>query len=227
MDNDVVGDFLNAQREEAPEDLQHYFITFAEYWERKLWHELTDALIDFFNEPQSGPQRLQLFTKFIEAFAPKINQLKLVTLGLAAASQSSSKSAALMKPFQARADRSIADKERLAFLEKLQAKVNDPSSQDAYVYAKAAVASVKLRLKDTEGARKDLDEAAAVLDSFDSVETIVHASFYRVSSDYHQVSLVGTSTPFSSHHVLTYAADPARVCRLLQKCPALPCLHRD
>lgn len=91
MDTDAVGDFLDAQREEAPEDLQHYFITFAEYWERKLWHELTDALVDFFNEPKSGPQRLQLFTRFIDAFAAKINQLKLVTLGLEAASQCSSK----------------------------------------------------------------------------------------------------------------------------------------
>ncbi|KAB8532565.1 hypothetical protein FH972_025510 [Carpinus fangiana] len=177
MDNDAVSDFLDAQREQTPQDLQHYFITFPDYWERKLWHELTDVLVAFFNEPQSGPQRLLLFNKFIKAFADKINQLQLVTLGLSAASQCPS------------------DQERLAFLEKLQEQVDDPSSADAHVYAKVAVASVKLRLKDTEGARQDLDKAESVLDSFDSVETIVHASFYRVNSDYYQ-----TQQEFASYY---------------------------
>lgn len=65
--------------------------------------------------------------------------------------------------------------------------MNKPASQDAYVYAMADVASVKLRLKDFEGARKDLDASETVLDSFDSVETVVHAAFYKVNADYYQV----------------------------------------
>lgn len=67
-------------------------------------------------------------------------------------------------------------------------KVNSPSSQDAYVYATVAVATVKLELKNLEGARKDLDKAEKILDGFDSVETIVHATFYRVNAEYYQVS---------------------------------------
>lgn len=51
----------------------------------------------------------------------------------------------------------------------------------------ADVASVKLRLKDFEGARKDLDACQAILDKFDSVENVVHASFYKVNADYYQV----------------------------------------
>lgn len=82
----------------------------------------------------------------------------------------------------------VDDKERLGFLQTLQKQVNKPSSADAHVYAQVAVASVKLRLGDSTGARKELDEAEASLDSFDSVETIVHASFYRINSDYFQVS---------------------------------------
>lgn len=55
------------------------------------------------------------------------------------------------------------------------------------MYAIADVASVKLRLKDYEGARKDLDDSQAVLDSFDSVENVVHAAFYKVNADYYHV----------------------------------------
>lgn len=79
------------------------------------------------------------------------------------------------------------DHERLTFLTSLADRVNKPSSQDAFVYATVDVASVKLRLMDYDGARKDLDKAETVLEAFDSVETVVHASFYRVNANYYQV----------------------------------------
>jgi 26S proteasome regulatory subunit N9 len=83
--------------------------------------------------------------------------------------------------------RLIDDNERLAFLTALSNKVNKPESQDAYVYALADVANVKLRVPDLEGAQKDLAACQKVLDSFDSVETVVHASFYKVNADYYHV----------------------------------------
>jgi hypothetical protein len=87
MNTDAIADFLAEQRDTAPAELQHLFINFEDYWERKLWHQLTDSLIEFFNNPQSGPQRLSFYRTFILTFADKINQLKLVTLALNAATQ--------------------------------------------------------------------------------------------------------------------------------------------
>lgn len=83
------------------------------------------------------------------------------------------------------ANRYAADEEdQLAFLKTLAQKVNKPASQDAYVYASVAVADVELQLEDLDAARKKLDECETVLDTFDSVETVVHASFYRVNAEY-------------------------------------------
>jgi 26S proteasome regulatory subunit N9 len=79
--------------------------------------------------------------------------------------------------------------ERLSFLSAVAKKVDNPSSQDAYVYATVAVATVKLELVDLDGSRKELDKAEKILDSFDSVETIVHAAFYQVNADYYQVGV--------------------------------------
>ncbi|KAI4290621.1 MAG: hypothetical protein L6R35_000119 [Caloplaca aegaea] len=168
MDPEVVSNFLSEQRENAPEDLQQPFLTIEDYWDRKLWHQLTDVLVDFFNSAASAQQRLPLFRHFILSFAEKINQLKFVSLGLLAASQCSD------------------DQERLSFLGDLATKVNKPVSQDAYVYALAAVADVKLRVQDFAGARKDLDTAESILDNFDSVETEVHAAFYRTNAGHYQ-----------------------------------------
>lgn len=87
MDVDTIPNLLSEQREKASDDSQHYFLTFEDYWERKLWHELTDVLVQYFQQDQSASQRLPLYNTFIKSFADKINQLKLVTLGLSTASQ--------------------------------------------------------------------------------------------------------------------------------------------
>lgn len=87
VDPAVVQAFLSEDRDNAPEDLQQYYLTFEDYWERKLWHELTDVLLEFFSLPTSAPSRLGLWQRFILTFADKINQLKLVNLGLLAVGQ--------------------------------------------------------------------------------------------------------------------------------------------
>ncbi|KAL9094811.1 MAG: hypothetical protein Q9165_002760 [Trypethelium subeluteriae] len=167
MDNDRIPNHLTELRDLAPDELQHYFLDFEDFWERKLWHELTSVLVEYFNDPASGPQRIALFGTFIKSFADKINQLKLVALGLRASNEYK------------------GQEQRLGFLSSLAERVNKPSSQDAFVYASVAAASIKLRLEHFQDARQDLDHAESILDSFDSVETVVHASFYEVNADYY------------------------------------------
>jgi 26S proteasome regulatory subunit N9 len=84
-------------------------------------------------------------------------------------------------------DSLVDDSERAKFLTTLAEKVNKPASQDAHVYATTELASVFLRLDELTKARQYLDAAEKALDQFDSVETVVHASFYRVNADYFQV----------------------------------------
>lgn len=87
MDHEKMPEFLQEQRDSAPDEVQHYFLSFEDYWERKLWHELTDILVAYYNEPSSASQRIPLYNNFVKSFADKINQLKLVQIGLQAASQ--------------------------------------------------------------------------------------------------------------------------------------------
>lgn len=102
-----------------------------------------------------------------------------------------------MAGYGADSNATIDDKERLSFLTSLADKVNQVESQDAYVYGLADVANVKQRLQDFDGAKKDLELCQRVLDTFDSVETVVHASFYKVNADYFYVS--DHYTPENTH----------------------------
>ncbi|KAF1987609.1 hypothetical protein K402DRAFT_392417 [Aulographum hederae CBS 113979] len=169
MDLDSIPNLLEKQRDAAPDDLQHFFLEFEDFWERKLWHELTDSLLQFYGEPQSKPQRLPLFDGFILMFADKINQLKLVDLGIYAASQCKD------------------DEAKLAFLKTLKGKLDKTKAQDAYVYALVAVADKQLSLDQFDEAKKSLDESEALLDTFDYLETKIHAAFYQVNAAYNKV----------------------------------------
>jgi 26S proteasome regulatory subunit N9 len=86
-DPETISNFLAEQRDQVPDDLQHNFLTFEDLWERKLWHQLTDKLLDYFQESASTKQRLPIYNTFIISFADKINQLKLVKLALSASAQ--------------------------------------------------------------------------------------------------------------------------------------------
>lgn len=70
----------------------------------------------------------------------------------------------------------------------LAEKVNTSATQDAYVYALVEASALKLMLGQTDAVRKDLDAANKILDTFDSVDPVIHAAFYRVSADYYSVS---------------------------------------
>lgn len=87
FDPEAISDFLAETRDEAPADVQPLYLDFEDLWERKLWHQLTEKLLEFFATAQSTDQRLPLYNKFILSFADKINQLKLVKLALSASTQ--------------------------------------------------------------------------------------------------------------------------------------------
>lgn len=84
--------------------------------------------------------------------------------------------------------------------------MNTPATQDAYVYALVEAASLKLLLGQGEAVRKDLDGAAKILDTFDSVDPVIHAAYYRVNADYYSVCLCSitlTSRAKSTTHSTT------------------------
>jgi 26S proteasome regulatory subunit N9 len=87
MDPEAIPNFLAEQRDEAPAEVQLIFLSFESLWERKLWHQLTESLLEYYASKESATQRLPIYKTFILSFADKINQLSLVSLALRAATQ--------------------------------------------------------------------------------------------------------------------------------------------
>lgn len=65
-------------------------------------------------------------------------------------------------------------------------RVDTPETQDVHVLASMEVAHYLLKAKQVELVKKTIDESEKTLDKFDSVETSIYASFYRVSAEYYK-----------------------------------------
>jgi 26S proteasome regulatory subunit N9 len=48
----------------------------------RLWHQLTLKLLDFVDQPAAQAYRLDVFENFVRDFEARVNQLRLVELGV-------------------------------------------------------------------------------------------------------------------------------------------------
>ncbi|CCD26337.1 proteasome regulatory particle lid subunit RPN9 NDAI_0H01630 [Naumovozyma dairenensis CBS 421] len=69
---------LSTLRIEGDSNLEPFFQEFETLYEKKLWHQLTKSLIEFYHQPSSVSLRLRLYDTFISKFYDKINQLDLI-----------------------------------------------------------------------------------------------------------------------------------------------------
>ncbi|KDE06781.1 26S proteasome regulatory subunit N9 [Microbotryum lychnidis-dioicae p1A1 Lamole] len=151
-----------------PHELKPFYQAFERFYNNKLWYQLTSTIENFLQVPSSGPYQIELWESFVSTFAQRINQLKLITIGISTARQFSDGT------------------QGLDFLTRLAGKVDTPETREAYVLATMEAAYFKLLLGDNEGTKSAIDTCAKVLDAMDSVDLVVHASYYRVAGDYYK-----------------------------------------
>jgi 26S proteasome regulatory subunit N9 len=172
MDTEMEDNWLETAASSAPEELRPLYEKFRQYHSKKLWYQLTQTVEQFMSNPASnaGTLRLDLYNKFIHSFSDKISPLRLVSLAVIASKQYTDPSAAL------------------EFLSKLSTKMDTYESQEAYVFATMEAAHFKLIVGDVDGTKEAMDKCGKTLDTFNTVEKDVHASYYRVCGDFYKVS---------------------------------------
>jgi len=160
--------YLSTVVSSAPVELHPFFEKFTRLYNRKLWHQLTLTIFDFLNNPSSPPYQVDLFNKFIRDFESKLNQLKLVEIGVKVCKQ-------LTNP-----------NDILNFLSGIMERIDKEKAPAAYVLALSSLAYAKLIFGDLVGTKADMDACAKILDDLDGVEPNVNAAYYGVSADYYK-----------------------------------------
>lgn len=171
IDNDIPG-ILSTLRSEADPNLAPLFYSFEDLYQRKLWHQLTGALDEFYKNPASKPVKLRLYTNFITNFKYKINSLKLVQFLLLSTSEIENA------------------KEAQEYLLDLQKELDGQENVDkeqALIFIKIEIARSHLRLGEEAQAREILDDITKELEKYDSVDIKINQSYFSTNSEYYKV----------------------------------------
>ena len=153
-------------REQAAEEFIGPLLEVEDLWERKLWHQLTELLLNIFTNQAAKSIRLGLYRDFVLGFRDKINPFHLVKLGLIARQECAS----------------VPD--ALELMQNLAKFTERDDAEEAHTYALTDIAALHLGQQEQEAGRKLLDEAGVTLDKLDTVDRAVHAAYYRTRADY-------------------------------------------
>ncbi|XDV53232.1 hypothetical protein PO909_021789 [Leuciscus waleckii] len=165
---DVIG-YLKQQQSKSPTaEMAAEWHSLEDFYNRKLWHQLTLKLTDFVQDPYfaKGDGLIQLYENFLSDFEHRINPLSLVEIILHVAKHMTDPNTAI------------------TFLEKTKEKVK--SSDEAVILCKTSVGSLKLDISDLPATKKLIEEVEEMLNNLPGV-TSVHGRFYDLSSKYYRI----------------------------------------
>ncbi|KAJ2916365.1 hypothetical protein MD484_g4059, partial [Candolleomyces efflorescens] len=186
-----LDEFIGTAVSATPAELHPYFRAFQNLYTRKLWHQLTKKLFEFYDQPSARPYRVDVFERFVRDFENKINQLRLVEMGV-------------------KVSKDIDNPQtHLSFLTSLLSRIDTESAKEAHVLLLASIAHAKLVYGDLEGTKTDMDSAWKILDPLDGVEGSVNAAYYGVAADYYKAK--AEYAPYYRHSLLYLACvDPEK-----------------
>eukprot|EP00008_Paramoeba_atlantica_P003845 CAMPEP_0201490026 /NCGR_PEP_ID=MMETSP0151_2-20130828/24723_1 /ASSEMBLY_ACC=CAM_ASM_000257 /TAXON_ID=200890 /ORGANISM="Paramoeba atlantica, Strain 621/1 / CCAP 1560/9" /LENGTH=396 /DNA_ID=CAMNT_0047875813 /DNA_START=60 /DNA_END=1250 /DNA_ORIENTATION=+ len=162
---------------EGNESIKKSLNLFLDLSNRKLWHQLTTALLDFITKEDYGEKLIPFYENFIRSFESKINQLKLAQIIVHVSK------------------RFAEPKEAIVFLEGAlerhktrEAAENvmtiTPDIPQARVYCECETSSLRLRCGSQEGVKEVIESSAHFLESSLGVDSIVFSSHYRLQLEY-------------------------------------------
>ncbi|KAG8189314.1 hypothetical protein JTE90_019071 [Oedothorax gibbosus] len=162
-----VNAYLSAQQAKATGEKAEEWNQMEEYYNKKLWHQLTLKLLALSKLPemQQGTELLELYENFLADFENKINPLSLVEI---------------LKFVVCQID--DYDK-KIEFMEKTKEKVK--GNNEAVVLCNIIAGMLKLDKEDLDGVKKLIEETEEMIDAMDGIST-VHGRYYQLSSNYHQ-----------------------------------------
>ncbi|GMM36550.1 proteasome regulatory particle lid subunit [Saccharomycopsis crataegensis] len=190
-----VSTILATLRLESNDELTGLYYSFEDLYERKLWHQLTAALDEFYHDSTSSGIRLRVFNNFIMKFYKKINQLKFVEFLLLSVDEISDnlEKVEFLSSIDAKIIKDLPSEEsKSSFNLGLHESYNQTDDKvQAHIYLQVAIAKVSLYLSKFEDARKILDDCSAKIDELNIIGSQItsayystNAEFYKLKSDY-------------------------------------------
>eukprot|EP01023_Acetabularia_acetabulum_P021652 TRINITY_DN213_c8_g1_i2.p1 TRINITY_DN213_c8_g1~~TRINITY_DN213_c8_g1_i2.p1 ORF type:complete len:339 (-),score=34.43 TRINITY_DN213_c8_g1_i2:144-1160(-) len=140
---------------------------FAELYERRLWHQLTEKILESLTELEQTPMLPILYHEFISDFSHKINLLKLAYIAVRVSSQFQDLAAAL---------------EFLnGVVDSLKSVQSASQTEQPILFIKMQMAQFRLKLNQIDAAKEMVENALADFNNIQDVDPNVGASVYYAS----------------------------------------------
>lgn len=165
--------WLEANQTQLPQIATH-LTEFGDYYQRRLWHQLTIALEQRINQPEfqrDASYLPELYDKFIAGFAYRLNPLKLAKIAVVVSKQYS------------QADKAVA------FLEDVSERIKEtkqPRLEQPLLFLRLQIAQVKLNNDDLPGCTSIIDQGKDDLEAMHDVDPDVSAAYYFSKSLLHK-----------------------------------------
>ncbi|QLG72791.1 hypothetical protein HG535_0D05000 [Zygotorulaspora mrakii] len=169
---------LSTLRVEADPELESLFYEFEDLYEQKLWHQLTQRLSVFFEDPRSTPLRLRVYDNFVTRFYDKINQLSVVEFLLLSLKDNDDFDESL---------KFLMDlKESFKKIDEKTQRNNGLKNHDfGCLLIDIEIARIYLFKGELVKSRDSLDDLEKVLDMEDSVPLKITNAFYSTNAEYY------------------------------------------
>jgi len=159
--------FLSDIKASSTPELSTKWAKVEEYYNKKLWHQLTKLLQQLIKEPSLQDQLVHIYNEFISDFESRIDPLSLVLIG------------------QVIMERMTSPEEALTFIENIEEKTK--MNKEAQVLCMVLVGKVKLhKHNDVKQVKDIIEKAEKILDEIDGVSP-VHSQFYLLCSDLYRI----------------------------------------
>eukprot|EP00752_Nemacystus_decipiens_P015769 g14079.t1 len=162
----------------------------GELFSRKLWHQLTVALLEFVSDPanaEAGGGLVRLCTEFIAKFEAKLNQLRFVQV-LCAVGKTCADPLEAMQLFET----ALEKRERLG--------------AEASLLLESELGLLLLRAGKVAEAKAVVEKGKVAVEDLQSAETAVHSAYYRLCSEYYKA--VGPPDSFYRSALMFLAYTP-------------------
>ncbi|TIA93622.1 hypothetical protein E3P99_00105 [Wallemia hederae] len=182
-------DYVKKIQAEAPATIQEDLSNLEAYYNKRLYHQLTKTLKALLTKDEVSKYLVGLWDNFISTFKDKLNQLRLVEIGVRVAQEMDPKDS--LNFLQSLLESLPVPRAALPpALKPSTAKSFDEdqpptkTESEAYVLARISIAHYDLLLGNLDKAKEAMDVCERVLDSMDGVEASVTGAWLRVSGDY-------------------------------------------
>ncbi|GMM51147.1 proteasome regulatory particle lid subunit [Starmerella bacillaris] len=159
---------ISSLRASSDDELTPLFQALQDQWTHKLWHQMTETLLQLYKDPLSKPFQISLFERFVTKAEANMSPLAYITLAISASEQF------------ATTDESVE------FMENMAEHIKNSETRKIKVFVDLRLVSLYTAQGNIPQAMKLLDTSRKLMDELQISDRVIRAQLYGTSCEFYK-----------------------------------------